>query len=69
MTEDKLLNTAQAAEILNTSPRTLANARSSGVGIQIDFVKIGSKVLYKESDVQEYIKRNTYTHTGIPKSA
>jgi hypothetical protein len=61
---DKLFTTAQAAVELHISPRTLNNARSSGMGILIDFVKIGSRVFYKQSDIEAYIEKNTFTHTG-----
>ena len=61
---DKLLTTEQAAKQLHISPRTLNNARSTGTGIVIAYQKIGSRVFYKESDIEAYIEKNTFTHTG-----
>ena len=61
---DKLFTTAQAAKQLHISPRTLNNARSTGTGIVIAYQKIGSRVFYKESDIEAYIEKNTFTHTG-----
>ena len=61
---DKLLNTEQAAKQLHISPRTLNNARSTGTGIVIPYHKIGSRVFYKQSDIEAYIENNTLTHTG-----
>ena len=61
---DKLLTTEQAAKQLHISPRTLNNARSTGTGIIIPYHKIGSRVFYKQSDIEAYIENNTLTHTG-----
>ena len=61
---DKLLTTGQAAKQLHISPRTLNNARSTGTGIVIPYRKIGSRVFYKQSDIEAYIDNNTFTHTG-----
>ena len=61
---DKLLTTEQAAKQLHISPRTLNNARSTGTGIVIAYHKIGSRVFYKQSDIETYIENNTFTHTG-----
>jgi hypothetical protein len=66
---DKLFTTAQAAVELHISPRTLNNARSTGTGIIIPYHKIGSRVFYKQSDIQAYIEKNTFTHTGQCKEA
>ena len=61
---DKLFTTEQAAKQLHISPRTLNNARSTGTGIVIAYHKIGSRVFYKQSDIEAYIEKNTFTHTG-----
>ena len=58
------LTSKEAANQLGVSPGTLNNSRSTGTGIVIDFSKIGSRVLYKKSDVENYIKKHTYRHTG-----
>ena len=62
-----LLDTHQVAELLHVESKTLANSRSSGVGIgSIPFVKFGQNgaVRYRESDVLDYIEANTFKHTG-----
>lgn len=61
---NSLLTTEQAAQKLGISPRTLTNARSSGVGISIPYIKVGSRVFYKESSVDSYTENNTFIHTG-----
>ena len=66
---DQWLTTEQTAKELNISPRTLNNARSTGTGIVIEFLKIGSRVFYKKSDVDAYIEKHTYIHTGQCKAA
>ncbi len=60
----KLLTIEQASKQLHISPRTLNNARSTGTGIVIPYRKIGSRVFYKQSDIETYIENNTFTHTG-----
>lgn len=66
---DQWLTTEEVAKQLNISPRTLNNARSTGTGIVIEFLKIGSRVFYKKSDVDAYIEKHTYIHTGQCKAA
>ena len=61
---NRLFTTEQAAKELNISPGTLNNARSTGTGIVIAYRKIGSRVFYKQSDIEAYIEKNTFTHTG-----
>jgi len=62
-----LFDTHQVAELLQVESKTLANSRSTGVGIgSIPFVKFGQNgaVRYRESDVLDYIEANTFKHTG-----
>jgi len=62
-----LFDTHQVAEMLQVESKTLANSRSTGVGIgSIPFVKFGQNgaVRYRESDVLDYIEANTFKHTG-----
>ncbi|SVC97433.1 uncharacterized protein METZ01_LOCUS350287, partial [marine metagenome] len=56
--------TEQAAKQLQISQRTLNNARSTGTGMIIPYHKIGSRVFYKQTDIEAYIENNTFTHTG-----
>lgn len=48
------LLTAQAAAILQRSPATLRNWRSSGFGPK--YAKVGKRVMYREADVYEFIE-------------
>jgi hypothetical protein len=66
---DQWLTTEETAKELNISPRTLNNARSTGTGIVIDFLKIGSRVFYRKSDVDTYIENHTYIHTSQCKNS
>lgn len=63
----KLFSGQEAANYLSVSPRSLANARSTGTGIVIPFIKIGGAVRYKQSDLDNYIQDNTFNHTGESK--
>lgn len=59
---DDIATPAQVAEALDTTERGLAQMRFRGTGPR--FVKVGSRVLYRWSDVQAYLERNTHTRTG-----
>ncbi len=61
---DKLLTTKQASEYLGLSPVTLSNARYTGTGIQIPYIKMSSSVRYKQSELDRYIEAHTHTNTG-----
>ncbi len=60
----QLFTTAQAAAVLNISPGTLNNSRCTGTGIIIEYIKIGSRIFYRKSDIEAYIKQHTYIHSG-----
>ncbi len=51
-----LLTTLQLAKRLGTAPVTLQIWRSQGIGIP--FVKQGTRVFYRLTDVQDYERRN-----------
>ncbi len=62
---EELYSTKQLAEILGLQPKTISNARSSGVGITIPFLKLGGGVVrYKKSEVESYLDANSYNHNG-----
>ena len=61
---DSLLSTKQASEYLGLAEKTLANSRYSGVGISIPYIKIGSSVRYRLSEIESFIETNTYSHTS-----
>lgn len=49
------LTTKEVATILRIAPQTLEKARSTGLGPQIPFVKVGRAVRYASDDVAEWI--------------
>ena len=61
---DKLLTTKQASEYLGLSPVTLSNARYTGTGVKIPYIKMSSSVRYKQSDLDKYIESNTRNNTS-----
>ena len=59
---DQLLTPEQVAGILKLSPATLARWRWDGSGPP--FFKIGSRVHYAESDVEQFIQDGIRTSTS-----
>ncbi|WP_298589507.1 AlpA family transcriptional regulator [uncultured Kocuria sp.] len=59
---DKLLTPAELADYLGTTTGNLAQFRYRGTGPA--FVKVGRRVLYRESDVTAWIAANVRTMTG-----
>jgi hypothetical protein len=59
---------AQVAKLLHTTGDGLAQMRYRGTGPK--FVKVGKKVLYRWSDVRQYLNANTCQRTddrrGVP---
>lgn len=58
---EKLLNSKQVAERLGFTDQALRASRLSGVLCGVDtpiFFKIGTRVKYKESDIQAWIENN-----------
>jgi predicted DNA-binding transcriptional regulator AlpA len=64
---DKLLSPKEASEYLNITEKTLANARWSGIGTTPKFIKLGSSVRYKQSELDAYIESHTHKNTGEAK--
>jgi hypothetical protein len=62
-----LFNTNEAANYLGVSPRTLSNSRSSGIGVNINYLKIGGSIRYSVSELDKYLEEHTYQHTGQTK--
>ncbi|MBN9565042.1 MAG: helix-turn-helix domain-containing protein [Alphaproteobacteria bacterium] len=46
----------EVAKMLNVSPGTLRNQRSKKIGLP--YVKIGKKVQYRYSDIEDFIEKN-----------
>jgi hypothetical protein len=59
---DDIATPKQVAEVLNTSLMGLAQMRYRGTGPK--FVKRGSRVLYRWSDVSHYLDGHTHERTG-----
>ena len=61
--------TKETSEQLGLSPKSLANSRSNGIGIQLPFIKMGNgSVRYRQEDIDAYIDANTFSHTGEVKA-
>lgn len=53
----QMLNTNEAAKILRTTPQTLAKWRCTGP-VHIPYYKLGRKVVYKLSDLEDYLSQH-----------
>lgn len=58
-----LIPPTEAAKQLDVKPGTLATWRYTG-RTDLPFIKVGRKVMYRQSDIDAYLERNTYQHTG-----
>ena len=63
---DRYLSTKQVAEMLGLKEKSLANARYTGIGINIPFIKMGTSgsIRYRQADIDAYMEANTFSHTG-----
>lgn len=52
--QERLIHRSEVAETLGVTPQTLWNLEKRGTLIP---VRIGSKIMYRESDVTQYINR------------
>ncbi|MBT3437381.1 MAG: helix-turn-helix domain-containing protein [Oceanospirillaceae bacterium] len=59
----RLLNNSAAANHLKVAAATLQYWRSTGTQ-EIPFMKIGGRVAYSLSDLDEWLDQHTYKHTG-----
>jgi len=60
MSKEQLLTPEEAAEILRTTVGVLAVWRSTG-RVNLRFIKLGGKVLYRLSAIIEYLDENEST--------
>jgi len=60
-----LATPAEVAQYLHTTTVALAQDRYRGTGPK--FIKRGSRVLYRWSDVLEWLERNTFQRTDDPR--
>jgi len=58
--------TKEIADQLGLSEKSLANARCTGTGINIPFIKMGTSgsIRYRQADIDAYMEANTFSHTG-----
>lgn len=61
----KLLNTNQAASLLNCTRRKLEADRIKGGGIR--YIKLGKCVRYNLRDIENYLQVNTVSSTSQPR--
>ena len=59
-----LLTTEEAGRYLRLSPRTLERYRVTGEGPR--YLKIGRRVLYRKSDLDEWLKNKSRRSTSDP---
>jgi hypothetical protein len=62
MNEQQLLDPIKAAKYLGVTAGTLAVWRSTG-RYTLPFVKIGRKVMYRDTDLNAFINERTKLHT------
>lgn len=55
--KSEFLTTREAAELLRTTTATLATWRCTGK-VELPYAKLGSTVLYKRSDIEEFVDSN-----------
>lgn len=56
----RVFNTPAAAALLGVRPQTLAKGRCTGE-LKLKFVKIGRRVVYRESDILAFLAENLVT--------
>jgi len=59
---EKLLTPQEAATILGISPGTLEVWRSTG-RYDLQYIKVGRRVMYRTQDVEAFIQKRFMTHT------
>ena len=63
---DRLINTAEAAQLLGISPKTLESQRVRPGGVSPPYIKLGRLVRYRFSDIQALIAAGQRTSTSDP---
>jgi DNA-binding transcriptional MerR regulator len=61
------LTTAGAADHLGIAPATLAYWRSRGLQA-VPYLKIGGRVVYRKTDLDQWLSERVFTHTGQVKA-
>jgi len=60
---ETMRNQASAAAYLGLKPTTLQDWRTRGT-VQLPYVKVGSRVFYRQVDLDSFLESRKYTHTG-----
>ena len=61
--KDRLLDEPEASEFIGVKPGTLSVWRSTG-RYGIPFIKVGSRVKYRESDLNKWLEERTRLAVG-----
>ena len=59
----RLANNSAAADHLGIAAATLQYWRTTGAQ-KIPFIKVGGRVMYRISDLDDWLTANTFSHTG-----
>jgi hypothetical protein len=59
----QLKNNSGAADYIGIPIATLQHWRTTGAQ-QIPFIKVGRRVMYRVSDLDQWLDQHTYKHTG-----
>ena len=59
----QLANNSAAADHMGIAAATLQYWRTTGAQ-KIPFIKVGGRVLYRISDLDQWLEENTFSHTG-----
>jgi DNA-binding transcriptional MerR regulator len=59
----QLANNSAAADHLGIAAATLQYWRTTGAQ-KIPFIKVGGRVMYRISDLDDWLTANTFSHTG-----
>jgi len=60
---DRLLTTTALAETWGFEPQTLRKWRCTGSS-DLQFIRIGKAIRYRQSDIEAYLAKNTSTSTA-----
>jgi predicted site-specific integrase-resolvase len=58
-----LANNSVAADYIGVAAATLQYWRTTG-SQKIPFIKVGGRVMYRISDLEQWLEDNTFSHTG-----
>jgi hypothetical protein len=59
----QLANNSAAANHIGIAAATLQYWRTTGAQ-KIPFIKVGGRVMYRISDLDQWLEENTFSHTG-----